>query len=71
MTHNFIIDHNMQEHHNIANHVDPTPGNVPTEHDFGTLLHRPPNAAEKACAKDKCDQIAQDMWNSYQQLIAE
>jgi hypothetical protein len=70
-TYNFILTHDSQEQLDMARHSDPHPGNIPAEHEFGTLTHRPANAAERARAKTKRDQIAQEMWDSYQQLLAE
>ena len=69
--HNFILDHDPQEEEDISETPDPNPGNPPAEHDFGTLAHGPANRAEKARAKAKRDQIAQEMWDSYQAILAE
>jgi len=67
----FILDHNSEEVEEVSQTPDPNPGNLPVEKDFGTPAHRPPNAAEKARAKRKRDRIAQEMWNSYQAILAE
>jgi len=66
--HYFILDHDAQEEEEISETPDPNPGNLPAERDFGTLARGPPNRAEKARAKEKRDQIAQEMWDSYQQF---
>jgi len=69
--HNFILDHDAQEKEEISETPDPNPGNLPAEQDFGTLARGPPNRAEKARAKEKRNQIAQEMWDSYQAILAE
>jgi len=69
--HNFILDHDAQEEEEISETPDPNPGNLPAEWDFGTLARGPPNRAEKAYAKEKRDRIAQEMWDSYQAILAE
>ena len=69
--HNFILDHDPEELDKVSEAPDPNPGNLPAERDFGTLARGPPNAAEKACAKAKHNQIAQEMWDSYQAVLAE
>ena len=69
--HNFILDHDSEEVSEVLETPDPNPGNLPVEQDFGTPSHRPPNTAEKACAKRKQDRIAQEMWDSYQAVLAE
>jgi hypothetical protein len=69
--HNFILDHDPQEVEEVSETPDPNPGNLPAERDFGTLARGPANSAEKARAKRKRDQIAQEMWNSYQAILAE
>ena len=71
--HNFILYHDPIEVEEIVSleTPDPNPGNLPAERDFGTLACGPPNAAEKARAKEKRDEIAQQMWESYQAILAE
>ena len=71
--HNFILYHDPIEVEEIVSleTPDPNPGNLPAEWDFGTLARGPPNAAEKARAKEKQDEIAQQMWESYQAILAE
>ena len=68
---NFILDHDPEELDEVSEAPDPNPGNLPAERDFETLTHGPPNAAEKACAKAKHDRIVQEMWDSYQAVLAE
>ena len=71
--HNFIHKHDPLEAEEIleAMQLDPNPGNLPAEHNFGRLSRGAPNAAEKARAKEKRDQIAQAMWDSYQEILAQ
>ena len=71
--HNFILHHDPIEVEEIMSleTPDPNPGNRPAEQDFGTLACGPLNSAEKAWAKEKRDEIAQKMWESYQAILAE
>ena len=69
--HNFIIYHDPTEVEDMVDIPDPTPGNVPPEQSFGLLASGAPNQAERTRAKEKRDQIAQAMWESYQAILAE
>src|SRR5271168_4115683 len=69
--HNFILHHDPEEVEEVADVPEVNRGNLPTQWDFGTLARGTPNATEKARAKEKRDQIAQDMWDSYQAILAE
>ena len=55
----------------IVDIPDPTSGNIPSEQSFGLLASGAPNQAERICAEEKRDQIAQVMWESYQAILAE
>lgn len=72
-THNFILKHDPLEADEISsqNSRDPAPGNLPVEREFGTLARGAPTVAEKARAKTKRDNIAQAMWVSYQDILAQ
>ncbi|KAF8148474.1 hypothetical protein B0H34DRAFT_668570, partial [Crassisporium funariophilum] len=71
--HNFILKDDLTEAEEIAqdNAGDPLPGNLPLERDFGTLARGAPGVAEKTRAKLKWDTIAQAMWVSYQDTLAQ
>lgn len=63
--HNFIRIHDEDEIHDFENVVeDPIPGAV-----HGELARGPAGAVERRRADAKRDEIAQAMWESYQQLV--
>ncbi|KNZ77527.1 hypothetical protein J132_05275 [Termitomyces sp. J132] len=69
---NFIFDHDSEEVAELPDLLDPVPGSLlPTDQIFGSLDQGPANAIEKACGSALQDQIAQDMWDSYQATVAE
>ena len=63
--HNFIRIHDENEIHDFDNVMeDPIPGAF-----HGELARGPAGAAERQRADAKRDEIAQAMWDSYQQLV--
>lgn len=70
--HNYILKHDPCELELMEDQLDSNPGNAPeVDHGFGLLSNRHPDAAEKLRARNNRDKIAEDMWNSYQLLLAE
>ena len=69
--HNYIFHRDPLELEDIENGPDPTPGNLPADHVFGTLVHGAPSTAEKERAKTRRDAIAEAMWVDYQALLLE
>lgn len=73
-THNFILD---VDPHDIDNYLDgdrddldPNPGQ-PQANEFGTLAAGAVTRTEKNRATSKRDDIAQAMWDDYQQVMRE
>jgi hypothetical protein len=63
--HNFICIHDADEIHDFESVVeDPVPGIF-----HGELARGPAGAAERQRADTKRDEIAQAMWESYQELV--
>ncbi|KAJ7740323.1 hypothetical protein B0H16DRAFT_1324502 [Mycena metata] len=71
--HNFILRHDSVEWEHILNVGldDPTPGTRGEQADFGVLARGATTAQEKRRSELKRDQMAQAMWESYQQVLAE
>ncbi len=63
--HNFIFCYDPTEVENMADTPDPAPGDLSVEQEFGLLARGAPTHAERTCARDKQDRIAQSMWESY------
>lgn len=70
--HNFILHHDWEDIHQFDDVRDEEPGQFPAaEFNFGTLGNGPANQAEKEGAAAHRDEIAQEMWDSYQQILLE
>ncbi|KAG6850243.1 hypothetical protein H0H93_015795 [Arthromyces matolae] len=69
---NYILNHDSKEASLLSDLLDPVPGALPpTEQNFGSLAQGPARRAEKSCANAFWDQVAQEMWESYQSIMAE
>jgi hypothetical protein len=69
--HNFIVEYDPGEHEELlqlGSIADPNPG-LPVDH--GSLSQSRPGRAEKERAEEFRDQIAQEMWMQYQEVIQE
>lgn len=70
--HNFIWEHDWDDIQSYGDTVDEEPGRLPaTELQFGTLSQGPANQAEKDHASQHRDELAQAMWDDYQQILLE
>ena len=71
--HNFILQHDPTEvqDSDTSNEGDPNPGFSYEENEFGELARGPAREVEKRRAQVKRDLIAQQMWDSYQNLLQE
>lgn len=70
--HNFILEHDWEDIQDGGNIMDEEPGRLPAvELHFGTLSQGPADQAEKDEASLRRDRIAQEMWESYQQVLLE
>ena len=72
-THNFIMDHDPGDINEYFDDneedLDPNPG-YPEENEFGTLADGAVTQAEKDRATVTRNDIAEAMWNDYQQVLA-
>ncbi|KAH8798559.1 hypothetical protein DL96DRAFT_1509285, partial [Flagelloscypha sp. PMI_526] len=74
--HNFILEHDPEDIHKALEKLyqmndawdDPQPGWCEA-HDLDALAQRLPGRMEKTIADARRDQIAQDMWISYQEEL--
>lgn len=66
--HNLIMKHDPTDLQDFGEVHDPEPGYV---QDFGSLAEGPTSRAEKARADARRDRIAENMWESYQDLLRE
>jgi hypothetical protein len=67
--HNFIMEHDYEDLEELTGNIeDPIPGYQVT---YGNLATTRPNRAEKLRSEAFRDQIAQDMWDSYQAILRE
>jgi hypothetical protein len=71
--HNFIIDHDPTDMENFAEDIHDNAAGFAgvVNEDTGILAEGPANREEKEAATRFHDEIAQNMWNSYQAWIAE
>ncbi len=70
--HNFILDHDEDDIKDFEDATDENPGILPgREVEIGSLSEGPADWREKQRASRKRDEIAQAMWDDYQQLLQE
>ncbi len=70
--HNFILENDWADIQRFGDVTDENPGPIPAgELRFGTLSQGPADQAEKEHAAEFRDQIVQEMWESYQQVLLE
>ncbi len=70
--HNFIVEYDWEDLKDFEYVIDENPGMIQVnESGFGDLSNGPASRREKSRAAVKRDEIAQAMWNSYQQLRQE
>lgn len=66
--HNFILDHDSTDLDDFKDVFDETPG-WSVDHDFGALSDHRTTEREKTLAARKRDEIAEAMWQSYQEEV--